>query len=278
MSNKAPAADKHAEKAAAEGAPGKKSLLKKIKIPLIILAVVALEWVAAMMFLPGGKSTPPADAHAQAEEDGEGAEGETAAASAEEGAEEKSTEEAGGEEAAASEGEGEQAADEPAHGGEHGATNTDEHGHAKPEEAGEHAAEGKGHGKEEKGHGGHGEKDAATAPKRASKAHTEYAEVDLGEFTVTVYQHASSSTQFISFHLFGTVKHKSVDDFNERLEESKHRIRDNILVIIRSAEMSDLTDAGLGLIKRRVLETTNKALGKPLLQGVIFSEFSFVEQ
>ena len=49
-------------------------------------------------------------------------------------------------------------------------------------------------------------------------------------------------------------------------------------MIVRSAEITDLTDAGLGLIKRRILETTNKALGKPLLQGVMFSEFSFVEQ
>jgi flagellar FliL protein len=55
-------------------------------------------------------------------------------------------------------------------------------------------------------------------------------------------------------------------------------VRDNVIVIIRSAEITDLTDAGLGLIKRRILETTNKTLGKPLLQGVVFSEFSFVEQ
>ena len=48
--------------------------------------------------------------------------------------------------------------------------------------------------------------------------------------------------------------------------------------LIGSAHQFDLTDAGLGLIKRRILETTNKTLGKPLLKGVVFSEFSFVEQ
>jgi hypothetical protein len=26
------------------------------------------------------------------------------------------------------------------------------------------------------------------------------------------------------------------------------------------------------------LETTNKTLGEPLLQGIVFSEFSFIEQ
>ena len=96
--------------------------------------------------------------------------------------------------------------------------------------------------------------------------------------TVTAYQPVSSSTLFISFHLYGSVTERQTEEFDRRLEDNKHRIRDNIIVIVRSAEITDLTDAGLGLIKRRILETTNKALGKPLLQGVMFSEFSFVEQ
>jgi len=109
-------------------------------------------------------------------------------------------------------------------------------------------------------------------------SHGEQQEVDLGEYTVTGYQPVSSSTMFITFHLYATVQHKNREEFAKRLEENKHRIRDNVIVIIRSAEITDLTDAGLGLIKRRILETTNKTLGKPLLQAVVFSEFSFVEQ
>jgi flagellar FliL protein len=112
----------------------------------------------------------------------------------------------------------------------------------------------------------------------STKSHGSMHEVDLGEFTVTAYQPVSSSTLFISFHLYGSVTERQADEFTKRLDDNKHRIRDNIIVIVRSAEITDLTDAGLGLIKRRILETTNKALGKPLLQGVMFSEFSFVEQ
>ena len=103
-------------------------------------------------------------------------------------------------------------------------------------------------------------------------------EVDLGEFTVTGYQPVSNNTLYISFHLYGTIPHASGEEFAKRLEEAKHRVRDNVIIIIRSAEITDLTDAGLGLIKRRILETTNKTLGKPLLQSVVFSDFSFVEQ
>ena len=47
---------------------------------------------------------------------------------------------------------------------------------------------------------------------------------------------------------------------------------------MRSVELGDLNDAGLGLIKRRILEKTNKTLGHPFLQGVVFSQFSFIEQ
>jgi hypothetical protein len=51
-----------------------------------------------------------------------------------------------------------------------------------------------------------------------------------------------------------------------------------VIVTLRSSELGDLTDAGLGLIKRRILEKTNRTLGKPYLRSVIFSDFSFIEQ
>jgi hypothetical protein len=157
---------------------------------------------------------------------------------------------------------------------------------AKTEKKSEHkpkAEKGHGGGHDKKpahdkgGHGGGHGKEAAEKPAKTS-SYSDQEEVDLGEFTVTGYQPVSNATLFISFHLYGTIRHKDGDEFASRLEDSKHRIRDNVIVIIRSAEITDLTDAGLGLIKRRILETTNKTLGKPLLQGVVFSEFSFIEQ
>lgn len=222
MSKAAPAAPKEA---AAGAAPAPKSLVSKLKIPGIIVAVIVVEWLAASMYLP---SAAPSKAASEDHEDEDADSGH-----------EDEGDDAGG------------------HG--HGASK-----HEK-EAAGGHG----GHG----GHGsGHGEKPAK------GPSHGDQEEVDLGEFTVTGYQPVSNSTMFITFHLYGTIKHKHSDDFASRLEENKHRFRENVIVIIRSAEITDLTDAGLGLIKRRILETTNKTLGKPLLQGVVFSDFSFVEQ
>ena len=118
-----------------------------------------------------------------------------------------------------------------------------------------------------------------TAPEEeAEKPEDVQVEVDLGEFSVTAYQPVSNTTLRIDFHLYGTVAAAEDKDFEISLEENKHRFRDQIIVIVRSAEIADLTDAGLGLVKRKILDKTNRMLGKPFLKSVIFSDFSFIEQ
>ena len=103
-------------------------------------------------------------------------------------------------------------------------------------------------------------------------------EVDLGEFSVTAFQPISNTALRIDFRLWGTVDEEGYNEFMKLMEENLHRFREQVIVTVRSADITDLTDAGLGLIKRKILEKTNKTLGKPLLRAVIFSDFSFIEQ
>ncbi len=103
-------------------------------------------------------------------------------------------------------------------------------------------------------------------------------EVDLGQFTVTAFQPLSNTTMRIDFQLYGTVKQDDEEKFLAAWGKNQHRLRDQVIVTVRSSELGDLTDAGLGLIKRRILEKTNATLGKPYLRSVIFSDFSFIEQ
>jgi flagellar FliL protein len=120
-------------------------------------------------------------------------------------------------------------------------------------------------------------KDAAAKPAEEHAAPDEI-EVDLGEFCVTAFQSISNTTLRIDFHLFGTVKTENQKEFLKLMEENKHRFREQVLVTVRGAEITDLTDAGLGLMKRRILDRANHTLGKPVLQTVVISDFSFVEQ
>jgi flagellar FliL protein len=100
----------------------------------------------------------------------------------------------------------------------------------------------------------------------------------LGKFGVTSFQPSTNSTLLIDFHLYGTVGGEEKAAFDRAMEGNQHRFRDQVIVIVRSSELTDLTDAGLGLIKRKILEKSNRLLGKPYIRSVIFSDFSFVEQ
>ncbi len=116
------------------------------------------------------------------------------------------------------------------------------------------------------------------AEKEGEGVAEEQVEVDLGEFDVVSFQPASNTTLRIDFHLYGTIHPDDQEKFDLAWGENTHRVRDQVIVTVRGCELTELTDAGLGLIKRKILEKINRTLGKPLLQSIIFSEFSFIEQ
>ncbi len=117
-----------------------------------------------------------------------------------------------------------------------------------------------------------------TSDEQTEEERIQREEVPLGDaFQVTSHKPASNTTLRIDFSLYGIVLEENVDEFIELLEKNKHRYRDSIGQIMRSSEVTDFTDPGLGLLKRKVLEKTNRIIGKPLLESVIFSDFSFIE-
>jgi len=106
----------------------------------------------------------------------------------------------------------------------------------------------------------------------------EQGEIDLGKFSITSYHSTKNTTLRIDCHLYGIINVSDLEEFATLLERNHNRFRDQVIVIIRSAEIEDISDAGLGLLKRKILEETNRTLGKPFLKSVIFSDFSFIEQ
>jgi flagellar FliL protein len=144
---------------------------------------------------------------------------------------------------------------------------------------------------------------AAAADHTIDDGHGERREVDLGRFSVTSIDLASNTTLLIDFHLYGAVlaepeEHAAEPEahghdegkkkgeaepedntrFGKLLKKHKHRFRDQVIVVIRNAQMSDLSDPALGLIKRQILAKTNSLLGEPLLKEIIFSDFAVVQQ
>ena len=134
---------------------------------------------------------------------------------------------------------------EEGHGDEHDASHGDGHGG--------------GHGE----HGGHASHEV---------------EVDLGKYNIVVHQPSANLTLRVNFHLIGLVGDKDHHDFEALYNANQHRLRDQVLSEVRNSEISDLTDPGLGLIKRKILAKSNELLGKPMLKTVVFSDFAFIEQ
>lgn len=103
-------------------------------------------------------------------------------------------------------------------------------------------------------------------------------EVEIGPFTVTRYNPESDTTINVDFEIYATVLADEEADFIEQFEKNRNRVRDQVTVTMLSAQASQLADPGLGLIKRQILEKTNRALGKPLVREVLVTRFNFVER
>jgi hypothetical protein len=169
------------------------------------------------------------------------------------------------------------AAVDEGHGHGHGSDEAEAHG-------GHGDSHGGGHGAASEGQGEHG---ATPLPKRAAGGHggghggghaDEIMEVELGEFSIMGPTAHSDRSLIVDCLVYGMVESAASHEFTALFEAKKVRIRDQIIVIIRSAEGNDLAEPTLAVIKRRILVRINETLGKPLLKGVVFSRFSFMEQ
>ena len=103
-------------------------------------------------------------------------------------------------------------------------------------------------------------------------------ELSLGPYHVIAFNPSTGASMSIDFELFGIVLAADEAEFAERFGLHAKRLNEQVTIAIRGMESADFTDPGLGLIKRIILEKTNRALGKPLVREAVVSQFSFIER
>lgn len=103
-------------------------------------------------------------------------------------------------------------------------------------------------------------------------------EVEIGAFNVTRFNPETDATLNVDCVIFGVILAEEEVEFLEQFAVNNSRIHEQIVMTLHAAQSADLTSAGLGLIKRQILEKTNRALGRPLLQEVVFTKINFVER
>ncbi len=102
-------------------------------------------------------------------------------------------------------------------------------------------------------------------------------EVTLGTFHITLYRPASNTTWRVHLEVAAGVRKEDKEEFDKLFADAENRIRDRIIGVVRSSEVTDFGGEGSGLIKRRILETVNDLFGKPLLREIYFSQNNFNE-
>jgi flagellar FliL protein len=103
-------------------------------------------------------------------------------------------------------------------------------------------------------------------------------EVNLGAYHIVSFNPKTGQSLSVDFELFGTVLAEEEAEFAHLYAAHEKRISEQITIAVRGLQASDFTDPGLGLIKRIILEKTNRALGKPLVREAVISQFSFIER
>ena len=99
-------------------------------------------------------------------------------------------------------------------------------------------------------------------------------EMTLGEpFNITEGDVANIPFRLsVSFSVL--VNKSDEDEFKKRYEANKSRIRNAVLVILRSSKQAEITDPTLGLIRNKIMVKTNEILGAPLVKEVLYTDIA----
>ncbi len=127
--------------------------------------------------------------------------------------------------------------------------------------------------KQELSEGGPVKEDVAAVAESADQT-----EVELGAFSLAIHQPSSNTTFNVTCRVMATIAKADQAEYIKLLANNSNRIRERIIIEFRSAEVPELTDPGLGLMKRRILEKTNQLLGKPLLKSIMFPDYNYYQQ
>ena len=103
-------------------------------------------------------------------------------------------------------------------------------------------------------------------------------EFQLGEYGIAFTPPGTDRNYRVEFVLFGTIKTKDEKRLEELFTERQGRFRHRMMLEIRNATMDELTENQLGLLQRRILATSNEILEEPILLGVGFDRFVFMEE
>lgn len=98
---------------------------------------------------------------------------------------------------------------------------------------------------------------------------------ELGAFVLKDYQPLGDVTTRLIFRAHASVKEDQSELFAKRLENRRHRVREQILIAARLAEPEELQDPSLEKLRRRILLRIRHSLPELPIDEVYLSEFQY---
>ena len=103
-------------------------------------------------------------------------------------------------------------------------------------------------------------------------------EKELGEYDVTIHDSKSGTTYAVDCTVVCTINEDDKSDFEKLYEVNQYRVREQIMIQFREANIEDLAEKQLGLIKKRISKNINELFDGKMLREVHLPEFNYYQQ
>lgn len=117
-------------------------------------------------------------------------------------------------------------------------------------------------------------KGAESADKDAEEQPT-FEAVSLGEYLIRDFRVVEGSKLRISFELYAQVEEEDAESFRQLADSHEHRIRNEVLVAVRTCEQADFQEPDLDRMRRRILARLKRTMRMQAIQGLLVGEFEF---
>jgi hypothetical protein len=102
--------------------------------------------------------------------------------------------------------------------------------------------------------------------------------LDLGTIQVVNVEPTRGRTSRMSFDLHLTFDPKTDPKEIKALDGWHHRLREQVIVGVRATEIFDILDPDLKRFRKQMLYRINRMLGKPIVNDVLFANFTFFSE
>jgi hypothetical protein len=113
---------------------------------------------------------------------------------------------------------------------------------------------------------------------KGNEEDVEIIEKDLGKYDITIHDSKSGTTYAVDCMVVCTIDKDDDKTFVKMYKDNQYRVREQIMIQFREANIEDLAEKQLGLIKKKISKNINNLFDGKMLREVHLPEFNYYQQ